>query len=387
MHLLAVAFDGRGLSYLADLLLPLALLPLAAPLLALVALPELALNLLSATPTQTSIHFHYTAGAIAAAGGRARSLGAGRLVAPRGSAPRLAAGRGRRRARRELPPRRRFRSGGPCPGGSELQSRAARVSAHDRVAARALALVPPARSSPRRTRSAPTSRRAGASSASRTLAGRDLGRRRRAQPGYADRLAPLPYATQLSWLRRNPAGSSSSSRTASSSSAAASSREPYAQSGIVCAQRGTRRSRTRARATARARRPRRRRAAPSRPRTRRPGTAPRAGAAPSRARAARGRAAPRGAATRTRARTAPTSAPSATCTGRRAARAGAGARTRLPAAFLRERREHSSQSSRSATSRRRATTTAVTAKPRCATRRPVARASSARSGRAAAAPT
>jgi uncharacterized membrane protein len=42
----------------------LLLLFAAAPLAALVAVPELALNLLSATPTQTSIHFHYTAGAI-----------------------------------------------------------------------------------------------------------------------------------------------------------------------------------------------------------------------------------------------------------------------------------------------------------------------------------
>ena len=58
------AFSGRDLSYLGDLLLPLAALPLLAPLLALTALPELALNLLSSARTQTSIHFHYTAAAI-----------------------------------------------------------------------------------------------------------------------------------------------------------------------------------------------------------------------------------------------------------------------------------------------------------------------------------
>jgi uncharacterized membrane protein len=51
-------------AYLRELLLPLAALPLLAPLLAATALPELLLNLLSSTPTQTSIHFHYTAGAI-----------------------------------------------------------------------------------------------------------------------------------------------------------------------------------------------------------------------------------------------------------------------------------------------------------------------------------
>ena len=38
--------------------------PLLAPLAAFTALPELALNLLSDTRTQTSIHFHYTAGAL-----------------------------------------------------------------------------------------------------------------------------------------------------------------------------------------------------------------------------------------------------------------------------------------------------------------------------------
>jgi uncharacterized membrane protein len=62
--ILGAATDGRDLAYLADLLLPLLCLPLLAPLAAFTALPELALNLLSDTRTQTSIHFHYTAGAI-----------------------------------------------------------------------------------------------------------------------------------------------------------------------------------------------------------------------------------------------------------------------------------------------------------------------------------
>ena len=56
--------NGRDLAYLGELLLPLLGLPLLAPLAALTALPELALNLLSDTRTQTSIHFHYTAGAL-----------------------------------------------------------------------------------------------------------------------------------------------------------------------------------------------------------------------------------------------------------------------------------------------------------------------------------
>ena len=62
--IVGAATDGRDLSYLAGLLLPLLLLPLASPLTALTAAPELALNLLSDTRTQTSIHFHYTAGAL-----------------------------------------------------------------------------------------------------------------------------------------------------------------------------------------------------------------------------------------------------------------------------------------------------------------------------------
>lgn len=55
------SLDGRDLSYLAALLLPLALLPLAAPLALLPALPELGLNVLSSTVTQTSVKTHYAA--------------------------------------------------------------------------------------------------------------------------------------------------------------------------------------------------------------------------------------------------------------------------------------------------------------------------------------
>jgi uncharacterized membrane protein len=55
------ALDARDLAYAARLLLPLALLPLAAPLALLVALPELALNVLSSTVTQTSVRTHYAA--------------------------------------------------------------------------------------------------------------------------------------------------------------------------------------------------------------------------------------------------------------------------------------------------------------------------------------
>jgi uncharacterized membrane protein len=62
----APSLDGRDLSYLAALFLPLGLLPLVAPLALLPALPELGLNLLSSTITQTSVKTHYAATAIPA---------------------------------------------------------------------------------------------------------------------------------------------------------------------------------------------------------------------------------------------------------------------------------------------------------------------------------
>ncbi len=60
------SLDGRDLAYLAALLVPLLLLPLAAPLAALAAVPELALNLLSSTLSQTSVKTHYAAVAVPA---------------------------------------------------------------------------------------------------------------------------------------------------------------------------------------------------------------------------------------------------------------------------------------------------------------------------------
>lgn len=58
------ALEPRDLEYLLSLLAPLAFLPLAAPLAALGAVPELTLNLLSKTETQTSIRHHYSAVAL-----------------------------------------------------------------------------------------------------------------------------------------------------------------------------------------------------------------------------------------------------------------------------------------------------------------------------------
>jgi uncharacterized membrane protein len=197
------ALTGRGLGYLARLVLPLGLLALAAPLLLLAALPELALNLLSAAPTQTSIHFHYTAGLIPMLVA-ATVLGAGRLVRERPHrATHLATGAlvlalASNYFLGAIPLWRYF------PGGEQHQATAARVARHDRMAAEALRLIP------------------GRAVVSATNAlGAHLSARRRilsfpviqdatwvaadeTSPGYADRLAPLPAAVQLSWLRRNP---------------------------------------------------------------------------------------------------------------------------------------------------------------------------------------
>jgi hypothetical protein len=139
--IVAAVTHGRDLSYLAELLLPLLALPLLAPLAALTAAPELALSMLSDTRTQTSIHFHYTAGAlpglmVAAVLGAARlreryawarrpegravvtsTLVAGILLGP-------------------LPVWRHV------PLGSELGTREHVVVGHARIAARAVRLVP-----------------------------------------------------------------------------------------------------------------------------------------------------------------------------------------------------------------------------------------------------
>jgi uncharacterized membrane protein len=202
-ELLSVAFDSRGIDYLTALLAPLALLSLASPL-ALVAAPELAINLLSATPTQTSIHFHYTAGAIPGLIGAA-ILGAARLERRRSGLGGIlatlavvAALAGNYR----LGPMPLWRE---LPGGSDLQAYSMRVSEHDRVARRAIELVPDdavvsatnslgAHLSEReRVLSFPYVRDASWVAADET------------QPGYADRVAPLPTAVRLARLRANPA--------------------------------------------------------------------------------------------------------------------------------------------------------------------------------------
>ena len=122
--LIRAVTEGRDLTYLLQLSLPLAGLFLAAPFLLLPALPELAANLLSEVPTQTSIEFHYTA-PIAPFLVTAAVLGVARV--PRLAPVVLAAA---------------FAGAvflGPLWAG---ELRPDRVSDHDRIAARAVGLIP-----------------------------------------------------------------------------------------------------------------------------------------------------------------------------------------------------------------------------------------------------
>jgi uncharacterized membrane protein len=79
-QVLGALVEGRDLRYLFHLLVPLAFLSLLGIGATLTAMPEILLNVLSDAQTQTSIHFHYTAGAIPGVVVGA-VLGAGRLAA------------------------------------------------------------------------------------------------------------------------------------------------------------------------------------------------------------------------------------------------------------------------------------------------------------------
>jgi uncharacterized membrane protein len=185
------------------LLLPLALLFAGAPLALLGALPELGLNLLSDTPAQTSIHHHYTAGLIpplvvASVLGAARLAGGnqkkGVLLATVAVAVALIANY----ALGAIP---LWRS---LPGGASYQAYATHVSEHDRIADRAVGLIPD-----------------GVVVSATNSLGAHLSARRRflsfpyirdalwiladeTQPGFADRWDPLATARKLARVRRNP---------------------------------------------------------------------------------------------------------------------------------------------------------------------------------------
>jgi uncharacterized membrane protein len=196
------ATERRDGAYLVDLLLPLAALSLLAPLALLAALPEIALNLLSATRTQTSIHFHYSAVALAALL-PAAVLGAARLA--RGSTARaeriaLVAAAAALAGNYLLGPLPVWRW---IPGGERLGTTAHLVNEHDRVTARALRLVP-----------------ADAVVSASNSVGAHLSERRRilsfpirrdaewvvvdaTRPGNLDAIASDPYARAIAELQRD----------------------------------------------------------------------------------------------------------------------------------------------------------------------------------------
>jgi uncharacterized membrane protein len=197
------AFQGGDVHYLLHLLLPLALLFAFAPLVLVAALPELALNTLSATPTQTSIHFHYVAGTIpplviasvlgAAALARRFPARTGAIAAAVVAAGLVAS----------------WKLGavplwGAVPGGEDYQKAAWRITAHDRVAEQAVAVVPPHAvvsvtnglgahlSARRRLLSWPK------------LSDADWVAADETRSSYADRVAPVPAAAALVRLRQSP---------------------------------------------------------------------------------------------------------------------------------------------------------------------------------------
>ncbi len=199
VRLVRAAFTVRDLRYVLDLGWPLAFLFLLSPLVLVAALPELVINLLSAVTTQTSIHFHYTAGlipplVIGAIFG-ARKLG--RYAVPVAVAIVAATLVGNYR----LGP---FPIWRDVPGGQRFQTTAGDVTTHDRIASRALKLIPP-----QAVVSATNSLGAHLSARARILSFpfmRDATwiAADETEPGFADRFAPLETAEQLAWLRGNP---------------------------------------------------------------------------------------------------------------------------------------------------------------------------------------
>jgi uncharacterized membrane protein len=203
LRVLGNAFSRGDLDYLGHLLVPLGFLWLLAPVLLLAALPEAALNVLSKNPYQASVHFHYTAGLIPPLV-VASVLGGARLA------------RGRPRVKPLIGPGvlalavlSNFWLGAiplwaSLPGGNNFQRHATRVTAHDRLTARAVALVPD-----------------GAVVSATNSLGAHLSARRRilsfprlddagwvavdeTNGSYLDSTGPLPMETDVVELRRDP---------------------------------------------------------------------------------------------------------------------------------------------------------------------------------------
>jgi hypothetical protein len=202
-RVLSTVFDAQGVHYLLDLFVPLLLLVVAAPVVLVAALPELGLNLLSATDTQSSIHHHYPAGLIPPLI-VATVLGAARLTRSRPDrrvplAMALVASMVVANVVLGAVPLWR-----DLPGGQTYRAYASHVEAHDRVTDRALRLIPDD----------------AVVSATNSLGSHLSGRRRflsfpyigdaqwiaadETQPGYADRWDPEAMADSVARLRRNP---------------------------------------------------------------------------------------------------------------------------------------------------------------------------------------
>ena len=196
-RIVSSVFTNRGLHYVLQLTWPLAFLCLLSPLVLVAVLPELAINSLSSVPTQTSIHFHYTAGLIpplvVAAVLGAKRLGRARLVAVAAVLIVVV-------ANYHLGPLPVWRD---VPGGQRFGTTLGNVTAHDRTAARALRVIPSSA-----VVSATNSLGAHLSARKRILSFPFLQDATwiaadETQPGYADRFAPLLTAEQLAALRRD----------------------------------------------------------------------------------------------------------------------------------------------------------------------------------------
>jgi uncharacterized membrane protein len=196
-------FSGGDLRYLMHLLVPLGGLWALAPAALLAAVPEIVLNVLSKNTYQRSIHFHYTAGLVPPLF-VASILGAAVLVRSR---PRLSSYAGP--AVVTLAILSNYWLGAlplwpSLPGGDAYQQHATRVTAHDRIAARAVSLIP-----------------ADAVVSTTNALGAHLSARRRilsfprlddstwvavdeTQGSYLDGVAPLPMEVDILDLRRNP---------------------------------------------------------------------------------------------------------------------------------------------------------------------------------------
>jgi uncharacterized membrane protein len=198
------AFSRAHLDYLGHMLLPLGLLFLFSPWLLVAALPEAALNVLSKNPYQGSVYFHYQAGLIPPLM-VASVLGAAALARRR---PHVKPWIGP--AIVVLALLSNFWLGAmpvweSVPYGNTFGKNRAKVTDHDRITAKAVALIPAS----------------AAVSATNTL-GAHLSARRRifsfprlanatwvavdeTNGSYNDGSAPLPMENDVMVLRRNPA--------------------------------------------------------------------------------------------------------------------------------------------------------------------------------------